>query len=122
MIFSLTTDISCQQLLKAIEDFHLPPYADTVAKFQLSRLLGGPARECDAAQTDRKTDRRTPDENSANSGPAWLVPGPELTNFNRKPKRSCSNKLILLVFQLDRLSPTVTTYPCFVNQMLCSWF
>ena len=32
-------------------DFHLPPKVDTCAKFQLSRLLGGPARECDARQT-----------------------------------------------------------------------
>ena len=40
---------------KKIEwDFHLPPKADTCAKFQLSRLLGGLARECDA-QTDART-------------------------------------------------------------------
>ena len=31
-------------------DFHLPPKADTCAKFQLSRLLGGLARECDVRQ------------------------------------------------------------------------
>ena len=39
-------------------DFHLPPKADTCAKFQLSRLLGSLARECDA-QTHRHTHRHT---------------------------------------------------------------
>ena len=39
-------------------DFHLLPKADTFAKFQLSRLLGGLAREC-YRQTDRRTDRQT---------------------------------------------------------------
>ena len=70
--------ISCQQLLTAVDswwqlsqiffwwDLHLPPKADTCAKFQLSRLLGGSARECDV-QTDRRTHRRTPGEDSANS-------------------------------------------------------
>ena len=46
-------------------DFHLPPNADTYAKFQLSRLLGGPARECDVWMH-----AQTPGENNANSGPA----------------------------------------------------
>ena len=60
-------------------DFHLPPKADTCAKFQLSRLLGSLARECDV-RTDAQTDARTPGENRANSGPAGLVPGPEFSN------------------------------------------
>ena len=35
----------------------------------------------DRRQTDAtQTDRQTPGEYSANSGPAWLVPGPELSN------------------------------------------
>ena len=61
-------------------DFHLPPKANTCVKFQLSRLLGGLARECDG-RTDARTDGRTPGEYSANSGPAGLVPGPELSNY-----------------------------------------
>ena len=31
--------------------------------------------------TDRQTDIQTPGENSANSSPAGLVPGPELSNY-----------------------------------------
>ena len=65
---------------KKIElDFHLPPTGDTCVEFQISRLLGGLARECDA-RTHRRTDAQTPGENSANSVPAGLVPGPELIN------------------------------------------
>ena len=63
--------------------FHLLPKCDVCAKFELCRLLGGPARECDATphrQTEARTDRRTPGEYSANSGPAGLMPGPELSN------------------------------------------
>ena len=68
----LTADDSCHKFF--LWDLHLPPKADTCAKFQLSRLLGGSARECDA-QTHRRTDRRTdiqtdaqtPGEDSANS-------------------------------------------------------
>ena len=41
------------------------------AKFELSRLLGSRARECDAA-------RQTPGETRANPGTAWLVLGSEL--------------------------------------------
>ena len=51
-------------------DFHIPPKADTHAKFQLSRLAGGLARECDArtdVRTHRRTDAQTPGEDSANS-------------------------------------------------------
>ena len=60
---------------KIKRDFHIPPKANTCAKFELCRLLGGLARECDG-----RTDGRTPGEYSANSGPARLVPGPELSN------------------------------------------
>ena len=50
---------SCWQLMTAVTkktkwDFHLPPKANTCAKFQPSRLLGGPARECDTRQTHRR--------------------------------------------------------------------
>ena len=38
--------------------FYLPPKANTWAKFQLSRLFEGPARECDG-QTDEQTDGQT---------------------------------------------------------------
>ena len=31
------------------------------------------------ARTDARTHRQTPGEYSANSGPAWQVPGPELS-------------------------------------------
>ena len=38
----------------------------------------------DAQQTDRSpTDRQTPGENDAESGPARLVPGPELSNVTK---------------------------------------
>ena len=70
-------------------DFHLPPKAETCAKFQLSSLLGSLARECDAqtdAQTHRHTDSRMPGENSANPGFASLVLGPELSNQPRELK------------------------------------
>ena len=74
-------------------DFHLPPKANTSAKFQLSRLLGGLARECDG-QTDGRTHGRTPGEYSANSGPAGLVPGPEFSNSEIQVG------LVCVVFQL----------------------
>ena len=72
--------ISCQQfwqLLTADDcchnffwwDLHLPPKADTSAKFQLSRLPGSCARECDArthGRTHARTDARsTPGQTSA---------------------------------------------------------
>ena len=60
-------------------NFHLPPKCDIHAKFELSRLLGSLARECDI-QTDRQTDARTPGETRANPGTAWLVLGPELSS------------------------------------------
>ena len=65
-------------------DFHLLSKVDTCGKFQLSRLLWDPARECDVhtyRQTDRQMYAQTPGENSANSGPAGLVPGPELSKI-----------------------------------------
>ena len=34
-------------------DFHIPPKADICAKFQLSRLPGGLARECDRRRETR---------------------------------------------------------------------
>ena len=50
------------QLMTAVTNFfwwdlHIPPKADTCAKFQLSRLLGGSARDCDV-QTYRLTHAR----------------------------------------------------------------
>ena len=44
---------------KIKRDFHLPLKAYTCAKFQLSRLREGLARECDRP-LDRQTDVRTP--------------------------------------------------------------
>ena len=55
-------------------DFLLPPKDDTCAKFQLSRLLGGPARECDAQQTDRRQ------VNIVLTQPCSAGVGPELGN------------------------------------------
>ena len=84
---------SCYQLLTAGDscykkkfkwDFHLLPKAKTCTKFQLSRLLGGLAREYDGrtyARTYARTHVRTPGENSANSGPAGLVPRPEFSKY-----------------------------------------
>ena len=43
-------------------------------------MLGGPARECDAQQTTNGQ-HPMPGEYRANSGPARLVPGPELSNL-----------------------------------------
>ena len=60
-------------------DFHLPPKADTCAKFQLSRLPGVQLESVTDRRTDRQTHAQMPGENSANSGPARLVP--ELSNY-----------------------------------------
>ena len=59
--------------------FHLPPKCDIHAKFELSRLLEGRARECDAAE--RTYAGQTPGETRANQGTASLVLGLELSNF-----------------------------------------
>ena len=43
----------------------------------------------------------TPGENSANSGPAWLVLGPEFSNeFNKSNKQIVSSKQKLLYFTM----------------------
>ena len=63
--------------------FHLLTKCDVCAKFELCRLLGGPARESDA-----RTDAQTPGEYIANSGPAGLVPVPELSNTNEPNETS----------------------------------
>ena len=59
-------------------DSHIGPQVGSCAKFQLDWLIGGQARECDAGCC-RQT--MPPFENSANSGPASLVPVPELSNL-----------------------------------------
>ena len=63
-------------------DFHISHKSDTSAKFELCRLLGGLAKDCDAAiqMPDRR--QTQPGEYSDNSGPAGLVPGPEFSNLN----------------------------------------
>ena len=58
-------------------NFHIGPKVGLCDKFQLDWFAGGLARECDA----NRMDGQTPGENSANSGPAGLVPGPELSNI-----------------------------------------
>ena len=70
---------SCYQLLTADDtvtkkfkrNFPLLPKCDVCAKFELCRLLGGPARECDR-WTDVRTDRHMPGENRAKSPPPLL--------------------------------------------------
>ena len=67
---------SCYQLLTADDtvtkkfkrNFPLLPKCDVCAKFELCRLLGGPARECDR-WTDVRTDRHMPGENRAKPPP-----------------------------------------------------
>ena len=71
-------------------NFYLHPKADTYAKFQLSRLHGGLARECDI-QTDIQTYKQMPGEIRANSGLAQLVPGPELSNYDETDGRTREN-------------------------------
>ena len=51
----MTTDDSSYKKIKS--DLYLLPKCGICAEFELSRLLGGLARECDV-QTDRQTDRR----------------------------------------------------------------
>ena len=104
----LTAVISCWQLMTAVTKkikwyFYLLPKCDVSAKFELWSLLGGPARECDIhthAQTDAQTDIQTPGEYWANSGPASLVPGPELSNYYRNwlrnSKPNCMPKIGLI--------------------------
>ena len=53
-------------------NFHLPPKCDIHAKFELCRLLGSRAMECDG---------QTPGEAGANLGTAWLLLGPELSIY-----------------------------------------
>ena len=89
LIFSF---ISCQQLLSAVDscsavenyfwhlDSHIGPKVGFFAKFQLDWLTGSRATECDG-QLGGQTTGQTPGEYSANSGPARLVPGPELSKF-----------------------------------------
>ena len=54
------TFINCYQLLgrKIKLVSHLIPKFDICAKFELCRLLGGPARECDRQTDARQTDPR----------------------------------------------------------------
>ena len=54
-------------------DFHLPPKVITCAKFQLSSLLGGLARECDA-RTDVRTDAQTDAQRDARQVNIVLTP------------------------------------------------
>ena len=65
---------------KLKSDFHLLPKA----KFQVSRLLGAQLESVTDVRTDLQTDVQTPGENSANSGPAGLVPRLELSNYHFK--------------------------------------
>ena len=53
-----------------------------VPNFSCPVCLGAQLESVTDARTDVQTDRQTPGENSANSGPAGLVPGPELSNKN----------------------------------------
>ena len=88
--------ISCQQLLSAVDSswqllrkklngiFIYPLKLIPVPNFSSPGCLRAQLESVKDvqtyAQTDVRTDAQTPGENSANSGPAGLVPGPELSN------------------------------------------
>ena len=60
-------------------DSHIGPKVGLCAKFPLDWLIGGHARECDITGWPWTP----PCENRANSGPASLVPVPELSNYTK---------------------------------------
>ena len=54
-----------------------------VPNFSSPGCLGAWLESVAHGRTDGRTDAQMPGENSANSGPAGLVPGPELSNENQ---------------------------------------
>ena len=83
----MTADDSCHR--KKLNGIFIYSLKLICAEFQLSSFPAQLKSVTPHRCTDVYTDAQTPGENSANSGPAWLVPGPELSNtiyFRRRPR------------------------------------
>ena len=76
----LTADDSCyEKNLNGVFIYSLNVIS--VPNLSSAGCLGARLESVTYRHTDARTHRQTPGEYSANSGPAGLVPGPELSNF-----------------------------------------